>query len=218
MLHTTITLLREYGACKDRFEVLLKALGEDKKDEGKLIPLLFILKSNRLDDALWSLRATTEPCDKMTRLLACHFAERVVYLFETAYPGDGRVRDCISVARRFAMGEATCRELAAAARSAEAATEKAWDTKAATWAACDAAKAAHSAAWNDASFAACSTASFATCNASWNAAAAKAAAALDARDAGDAVREAAAHDAWETERKWQEARFLEVLSGKNIGY
>ena len=75
--------------------------------------------------------------DRTARLFACDCAERVLPIFERERPDDERPREAIAVARRFANGEATHEELAAAWAPARAA---AWD--AARDAAFDAARAA----------------------------------------------------------------------------
>src|SRR5487761_2449926 len=86
--------------------------------------------------------ATTDA--RMLRLFACDVAQEVLWVFEKERPNDTRVRDCIEVARRYAMGEATEQERAAAG---DAAGDAAWD------AARDAARAARDAA-RDAAWAA----------------------------------------------------------------
>ena len=88
------------------------------------------------------------------RLFAADCAERVLPIFEKRYPGDDRPRKAIEVARRFAEGEATQKEMRAAREAAgdaawaarEAAGDAAWDAAWAAWAsAWDAAK---DAAWD----------------------------------------------------------------------
>jgi len=77
------------------------------------------------------------------RLFACDCAEHVLEHFETCYPDDNRPREAIRMARRFANGEATDEERAAAWAAAWAAAgDAAWD---AAWAA--ARDAAGDAAW-----------------------------------------------------------------------
>ena len=56
MLTTTLKLLREHEACEERYPVLVAALGDGWAD-GAPIPLLRIMESNGLNDALWALRA-----------------------------------------------------------------------------------------------------------------------------------------------------------------
>ena len=80
--------------------------------------------------AVSSMRLVREigsPTDKTLRLLACDIAEDVLHLYEERYPKDSRVRDCISVARRYANGEATEEDRAAArATTWAAAGDAAW--------------------------------------------------------------------------------------------
>ena len=91
--------------------------------------------------------------DRTARLFAADCAEHVLPIFEAAYPNDARPREAIAVARRFANGEATRQEMAAAGAAAGAATWAAWAagaaagaatgaTGAAAWAAGAAARAA----------------------------------------------------------------------------
>ena len=67
--------------------------------------------------------------ERTARLFAADCAERVLSIFEKKRPNDGRVREAIAVARRFANGEATQEERAAArdaARDAARAAEENW--------------------------------------------------------------------------------------------
>ena len=58
-------------------------------------------------------------CNERTlRLFACRVAEDVLPLFECGYPIDDRPRKAIETARRYANGEATSDELAAARAAA----------------------------------------------------------------------------------------------------
>src|SRR5487761_2789570 len=123
--------------------------------------------------------ATTDA--RMLRLFSCDAAQEVLWVFEKERPNDTRVRDCIEVARRYAMGEATEQERAAAGG---AAGDAAWD------AARDAARAARDAA-RDAAWAA-----------AW-------AAAGDA--AGDAAWDAARDAAWDAAGAAAWARFNDLL-------
>ena len=160
LLTTSFALLHEAQACKERYRHLAAALGGiTEYGKVKPVPLSVILETNGLDDALWALCAVQpeqkELCEHLARLFACDCAERVIHLYEQAYPDDKRPRQAIDVARKFARGEITADELAAAwaaagaaavaaARDAAraAARDAAW---AAAWAA--AGDAARDAAW-----------------------------------------------------------------------
>ena len=121
--------------------------------------------------------------ERTARLFACDCAERVVHLNP-----DPRVRECIAVARRYADGEATDVELAAARAAAwvaRVAAWDAWDAWAAAWVA------ASDAAWEAAS------------DAAWEARAAASDAAWDA--------------AYKAEGEWQTARLMEIIGASMRG-
>jgi len=90
--------------------------------------------------------------ERTARLFAADCAEHVLDALEDRYPSDPRSRNAIAVARRFANGQATQDELAAARDAAWAAAwAAAWDAaraaaRAAAWAA--ARDAARAAAWD----------------------------------------------------------------------
>ena len=89
-----------------------------------------VVRQSRLRRRLnWDVRTA--------RLFVCDCAERVLPLFEKCHPEDKRPRWAIETARRYARGEASAEEMAAA-RAAWAAS----DAARAAWAACDAAWAA----------------------------------------------------------------------------
>ena len=123
--------------------------------------------------------------ERTQRLFACDCAEHVLSIYEREYPDDGRPRKAIEVARRFADGEATPEELAAAERAAWAAARAAAER--AAWAA--ARDAAERAAWAAARDAARDAAWAAAWDAAW-----------------DAARAA--------ERAWQIARLQKHLRGE----
>ena len=115
---------------------------------------------HRPDWMLWlSLRTTLDQDDPRLRLMACDFAEAVLHLVPA---GEDRPRKAIECARRFAAGEATREEMAAASAAAWAAARAAAGAAArdaagaAAWAAAGAAAgdaardawAAGSAAWD----------------------------------------------------------------------
>ncbi|MBU9391801.1 hypothetical protein KTE71_30370 [Burkholderia multivorans] len=150
----TLDALRKAGACYEGYNKLVRSLHgqpftEEDEDRNSYIhfkhdaeiPLLDILKSNGLDDALWALRCVSG-ADRDLRLFAVWCARQVEHLME-----DQRSKDALNVAERFANGDASDEELAAARDAARAA---AWDAAwAAAWAAARAAArdAAGDAAW-----------------------------------------------------------------------
>lgn len=124
MLTTTKRLLREHGACKDRYRVLLEHIGQRYHDD-QPITLLTVLASNGFFDTLWCLRAVPPEQeaerDRLAREVACDFAEHVLPIYEAAYPNDKRPRQAIETARKYLQGLATEAELANARRDAIAA-------------------------------------------------------------------------------------------------
>ena len=112
------------------------------------------------------------PDKKNLRLFACDVAQDVLWIYEKRYPGDTRVAECIEVARRFAMGQATEEEMTAAYAAAASYANAAY----AAYGAGDAASYAAYAAANAASYAAAyanaaSNAAYAAAYAAANAAA-----------------------------------------------
>jgi hypothetical protein len=131
--------------------------------------------------------------ERTQRLFAADCAERVLHLYEAKYPNDSRVRNCIEISRKVAVGELPISELDTARAAAWAAARAAaWAAaRAAAWAAARAAAgaAARAAAWDAASAAA------------WDAASA-------------AAWDAASAAAWDAaERAWQTERLFEYLDG-----
>jgi hypothetical protein len=112
------------------------------------INLLTILESNGLEDALWTLRATTENHDKVAQLMAADFAEEVLPIWQK-YSQDKRPQLAIQASRDFAHGRTTLEQR-------DVATATAWDaTRTATRAAAgNAARATAAAAAGDAAWAA----------------------------------------------------------------
>ena len=140
-MFTTLNKIKAHGPCMNGWEKLLKYLGKTKADDE---PLLFetILESNGLDDALWCCRSAPE-YDREWRLLTVYYARQVQHLMT-----DKRSLVALDVAERFANGQATQGELAAAKAAARAAAwAAAWGAaRAAAW---DAARdAARAAAWD----------------------------------------------------------------------
>jgi hypothetical protein len=141
ILTTTLKQLRKAGACCDGYNKVVRSLQNlpfTEKDDDRCsyirfdhkeeINILDILESNGVDDCLWALCATTQKCDKVARLMAVKFVREVQYLIT-----DPISLNALDVAERFANGEATEEELAAAQSAAwDAAQSAAWT---AAWAA-----------------------------------------------------------------------------------
>ncbi|MBU9534624.1 hypothetical protein KTE49_29765 [Burkholderia multivorans] len=175
----TLAALRKAGACYDGYNKLVRSLQgqpftEENEDRNSYIhfkhdaeiPLVDVLNSNGIDDALWSLRCVSG-ADRDIRLFAVWCARQVEHLMR-----DQRSKDALDVAERFANGEATEEERVAAW---DAARDAAWD---AAWAA--ARDAARDAAWAAAWAAARDAAGDAAGDAAWAAARAAAWAAAGA--------------------------------------
>jgi hypothetical protein len=163
MLHTTFIMLRKHGACAEGYRKLAKSLGGVQKYGASTpIPLLSVLGSNGLEDAIWCLRAVLPEeeadRDRVARLFACRCVrETPLADGRTVWDllSDERSRTSVKVAERFAVGDATKEEMEAARTTAmEAATEAATEAartaawaaaRAATWAAAWAA--ARAATW-----------------------------------------------------------------------
>ena len=128
-MKTTLNKIKSKRPCVEGWEKLLTFLNKTESDDEKL-DLLTILESNGLRDALWALKCV-EGKDKEIRLMACDFAESVVYL-----TNDERSVNAIKISRDYANGLATQKEL-----------------KVAKYAAWDARDAARDAAWSAALFA-----------------------------------------------------------------
>ena len=148
MFNVTLKSLRDAGACTEGYNKVVRALqgkpftADDANRETYIrfahkqpIPIVDILKSNNLDDALWALRCV-QGHDRDLLLYAVWCARQVEHLMT-----DQRSKDALGVAERHANGLATDEEL-------DAARDAAW----AAWAAArgavrDAALAAWDAAW-----------------------------------------------------------------------
>jgi hypothetical protein len=125
VLQTTGRLARQAGACPERYETLRDHLGGETYGLDTPIGLDVVCEVLGLEDAFWVLRCVLPGQEaernRFARLFACTCAERVPPLFERERPDDPRPREAIATARRFAMGEATDEELAAACVAASAA-------------------------------------------------------------------------------------------------
>ena len=127
---TTLNRIREHTPCAGGWAKLLRHLGKTQADD-EPVAITTILDSNGLDDALWCLRAC-DGIDREARLYAVWCARQVQHLMT-----DPRLLVALDVAERYANGEATDKELAAAGAAArDAARDAAGDaSRAAAWAA-----------------------------------------------------------------------------------
>ena len=187
---TTLNHIRAHGPCESGWRKLLTGLGKTQADDDPL-PYARIAEINGLDDALWCCRVEPK-YDATWRLFTVWCARQVQHLMK-----DPRSLAALDVAERFARGEATEQELAAAGDAARAAAG-------------DAARAARAAG----------AAGAAVRDAEWAAAGAAEAAARDAAEAvaeaaAGAAAEAAAGDAWAAwaaARDAQRARFINMVN------
>ncbi len=101
---TTLNEIRKHQPCSEGWEQLLKHLGKTTADD-KPLELVEILKSNGIQDAAWCLRVLLDENKYLIRLFAAACAESVLHLYEDKHPEDKRVRDCINVARSYALGD-----------------------------------------------------------------------------------------------------------------
>jgi hypothetical protein len=93
---TTLNEIRTAGPCEDGWTKLLRHLGKTKVDDEPL-PLLTVLESNGLDDALWCLRVPS--LNRLSRHFQAWCAERALHHFESKRPDDHRVRAQINMLR-----------------------------------------------------------------------------------------------------------------------
>ena len=157
MITTTLNAIRAQHPCEDGWKRLLIDLDKTKADDEPL-PLVTILNSNGIDDALWCLRAV-EGFDKEKRVFAVWCARQVQHLMT-----DPRSIAALDVAERFAYGKATQEELKAAWAAADAARA----ADAVDYCAIRAARAASYAAWQASS--AAYSAAYAAYSTAWQAA------------------------------------------------
>ena len=193
MLYTTLNKIREHSPCESGWKKLLAHLGKTQADDEPL-PFSVILEANGLDDALWCCRSAPE-YNREWRLFAVWCARQVLHLMT-----DQRSIDALDVAERYANGEATQAELAAA-----------WDAAgAAAWLAAGAA--ARDAAWA-AAWLAAGAAAWLAAEAARAAARAAAWAAWDAERAAGAAAVEAERAAVEAARAAQKEVFAWIVSG-----
>jgi hypothetical protein len=118
---TTLAAIRAQSPCENGWRTLLAQLGKTAADDEPL-PLLTVLNSNGLNDALWVLSCAM-PDDRLARHFQAWCAEQVLHLFERKRPNDKRVRDQIATLRNDkadAAARAAAREAAGAAARASA--------------------------------------------------------------------------------------------------
>jgi hypothetical protein len=115
---TTLNQISECNFCTDGWETLLLSLNKTESDDEPL-PLVDILDSNGLDDAVWCSR-TVEGLEKEIRLFNSEIAREVRHLMR-----DPRSVEALDVAERFAHGDATDGELEKAYAAADAAADAA---------------------------------------------------------------------------------------------
>lgn len=142
-LQTTLNIIRAAKLCANSWQKRCENLPLEL-DHNAHISFLHILETNNIWDALWALRFVLPEQEKerntQARLLACDYAQDVMYIFEAQYPSDKRPQLCIDEAIRFSNGQATEQELLEArtvvldVRDIQRST--AWD---ASWAAASAA-------------------------------------------------------------------------------
>ena len=113
-MKTTLNAIREHSPCADGWEKLLRHLGKTQADDDPL-PILTVLESNGLDDALWALRAV-QGHDREIRLFAVWCARQIQHLMI-----DRRSVDALDVSERFANGLASETDMLAARDAAGAA-------------------------------------------------------------------------------------------------
>ena len=130
MITTTLRQIRQHNPCSEGWRTLLSYLGKTGVDDEPL-PLVTILQSNGLDDALWCLRTITGHDKEITRFaLAC--AQEVKHLMT-----DQRSLDALDALARHLESPLSEQELDRVLAAARAAAAEAWA----------AAEAAASAAW-----------------------------------------------------------------------
>lgn len=117
MIATTLNRIRAHSPCEEGWRKLLGGLGKTKADDEPL-PYARILEINGLDDVLWCCRAEPQYAREW-RLFAVWCARPVQHLMT-----DPRSIAALDVAERYAHGQATDAELAAA-------WDAAWDADAA---------------------------------------------------------------------------------------
>jgi hypothetical protein len=107
MIYTTLNAIRAHEPCVDGWAKLLKHLGKKKADDD-LLPLVTVLDSNGIEDALWCMRCVPDAAPAW-RMYAVWCAWQVRHLMR-----DERSLKALEVAKNYALGLATDDELVAA--------------------------------------------------------------------------------------------------------
>ena len=118
---TTLNAIREHSPCTEGWEKLLRHLGKTKADDEPL-PLTTVFDSNGIVDTLWCLQCLGPEHHGWMRHFAVDCAEQVKHMMT-----DPRSLAALEVARRYADGQATDKELEAAWAAAWAAA-RAWQS------------------------------------------------------------------------------------------
>ena len=117
-MKTTINAkeLKELNACASGYGTFITV------HSAKTVKLSEALESNGIGDLFWLLDKIplSKEQEKDLRLLACDYAEDVLYIFEEKYPDDERPRLAIEAARKYTKGEIDKEELYAAADAVDA--------------------------------------------------------------------------------------------------
>ena len=113
----TLDAIRKAYPCEDGWEKLLKSLGKTKADSEPL-PLITILESNGVEDAIWCLRCMHSSELYLGGMFAAACAEAALSGMKKP---DKRVINCIRVARRCSLGLCSKEDAARAIRAADAA-------------------------------------------------------------------------------------------------
>ena len=117
MYYTTLNNIRANDPCHTVWDKLLRNLNKAGPDDDPL-SLLTILESNGMNDAIWALRAVSEPaCERDARI----FAVRCIRQSAQHLLADPRSLNALDVAELYAIGEATDEELKTAEAAAQAA-------------------------------------------------------------------------------------------------
>jgi len=104
-LQITFNLLKSHNVHNSLYYILSEFVGGDELyGSDTLINMNTVMRALTLEDAVWTLRATTQDSSKVCRLFAADCAESVLHIFEEKYPDDKQPRNAIQSARDFANG------------------------------------------------------------------------------------------------------------------